>query len=141
VNAAAGGLAAFVLTVAGCGAQDQGAATGSGSSSSEPVTSLTVVVSPTGADGPSVTTTLECDPVGGSNPLSKEACDQLAAHPDAFEPIPADAACTMQAGGPEVARVYGTFQGEAVDATFNRTNGCEITRWDSLEPIFKVVVD
>ena len=37
--------------------------------------------------------------------------------------------------------MYGTFQGEAVDATFNRTNGCEITRWDSLEPMFKVVVD
>jgi hypothetical protein len=44
-------------------------------------------------------------------------------------------------GGPEEAKVYGTYDGEEVDATFNRTNGCEIARWDSLEPLFKVVVD
>ncbi len=44
-------------------------------------------------------------------------------------------------GGPEEAHVYGTFQGEEVDATFNRGNGCEIERWDSLAPLFKVVVD
>ena len=65
--------------------QDQAAATPPtrpSRASSEPATSLTVVVSPTGADGPSVTTTLECDPVGGTNPLSKESCEQLAAHPD-----------------------------------------------------------
>ena len=139
MNAAAGGFIALLLAVGGCGTQESGSS--SSESGSAPATSLTVVVYPSGLGKPSVETTLECDPVGGSNPLSKEACDQLAVHPDAFEPIPADAACTMQAGGPEVAHVYGTFQGEAVDATFNRTNGCEITRWDSLEPMFKVVVD
>ncbi len=50
-------------------------------------------------------------------------------------------ACTMIFGGPEQARVYGTFEGEEIDAEFSKANGCELARWESLEPLFKVVVD
>ncbi len=143
MNAAAAGLAALLFGIAGCGTE--AGETGTGSAPAPPgesATSLTVVVSPTGAgNGPSHTTTLQCDPVGGNNPLSEESCAQLAAHPEALEPIPEDTMCTMIYGGPEEAHVYGTFQGEPVDARFERTNGCEVARWDSLEPLFKVVVE
>ena len=43
--------------------------------------------------------------------------------------------CTQQYGGPATARVTGTWQGQHVDATFDRTNGCEIARWNTLRPV------
>jgi hypothetical protein len=152
VRAAALALAGLVLALAGCGGGDEtttGAApttpdvtvTESTPPSGPPDTSLTVVVWETGKKGPKVTTTLECDPVGGTNPLPQESCNQLLEHPNFVEPVPEDAACVQIYGGPQVARVFGTLNGEQIDATFNRTNGCEISRWDSLEPLFKVVVD
>ena len=48
-----------------------------------------------------------------------------------FAPVPSDQACTEIYGGPQTARVTGTFRGEPVDAEFDRTNGCEISRWDA----------
>lgn len=45
---------------------------------------------------------------------------------------PADLVCTEQYGGPDTARVVGTLDDQAVDATFDRTNGCGIDDWDSL---------
>jgi hypothetical protein len=142
-------LALAVLALSACGAEDAsdtGTGAGSGpppaTNSGEPATSLTVEVAQTGFQhGATQTTTLECDPVGGTNPLSAESCAALAAHPEALEPVPPDTACTMIFGGPEEARVSGTFQGEEIEASFSRTNGCEIDRWDSLAPLFKVVVD
>jgi len=41
-------------------------------------------------------------------------------------------ACTMQFGGPELAVVTGTLDGEAVDTTVDRTNGCGIAEWSGL---------
>jgi hypothetical protein len=40
--------------------------------------------------------------------------------------------CTQQYGGPQVARVTGSFHGRPVQAVFRRTDGCEIARWNSL---------
>ena len=48
-----------------------------------------------------------------------------------FEPTPGDVACTELYGGPETATVKGTLRGKAVDASFSRNNGCEISRWDA----------
>ena len=42
-----------------------------------------------------------------------------------------DIACTQIFGGPEEATIKGTIRGEPVDATFTRTDGCEIARWDA----------
>ncbi|WP_322972761.1 hypothetical protein [Arthrobacter polaris] len=44
-------------------------------------------------------------------------------------------ACTQQYGGPEIAVVTGWFNGKEVDATFKRTDGCEIARWQALAPL------
>ncbi len=35
-------------------------------------------------------------------------------------------------GGPGKATVTGTLDGAAVDATFTRANGCEISRWERM---------
>ena len=89
-----------------------------------------------GTAGEATTWTLTCDPVGGDHPTADAACDLLAtAGLTLFDPIPRDSVCTEIYGGPEVALVVGTVAGEAVDARFTRTNGCEIARWDSAEAL------
>ena len=40
--------------------------------------------------------------------------------------------CTQQYGGPQVAVVAGTFHGRNVNASFRRTDGCEIARWNAM---------
>jgi hypothetical protein len=40
--------------------------------------------------------------------------------------------CTQIYGGPETARIVGTWAGQAVDARFSRVDGCEIARWRAL---------
>jgi hypothetical protein len=42
--------------------------------------------------------------------------------------------CTEIYGGPQQARVVGTVKGQLVRATFSRTNGCEIARWQRISP-------
>ncbi|MFD9334561.1 SSI family serine proteinase inhibitor [Streptomyces sp. NPDC060028] len=100
---------------------------------------LTISVSDTGnplADGEHQ---LRCDPVGGNHPQREEACarlDEFAKEgKDPFAPAPTPQMCSMQDGGPATARVTGTWQGHKVDATFRRHNGCEIKRWNDLEPV------
>jgi hypothetical protein len=51
-----------------------------------------------------------------------------------FAPAPPDMACTQVWGGPQKARVVGTVAGKPVRATFTRSDGCEIGRWNMLSP-------
>ncbi|WP_425860044.1 hypothetical protein [Arthrobacter sp. TWP1-1] len=44
--------------------------------------------------------------------------------------------CTQQYGGPQIAVVTGWFNGQEVNAAFSRTDGCEISRWQALAPLF-----
>jgi hypothetical protein len=76
---------------------------------------------------------LTCDPPGGSHPDPAAGCAALLAHGEvALPPVRKDVACTAIYGGPETARVSGTFQGRRVLSSFSRVNGCQITRWDLL---------
>ncbi|MCB5181144.1 SSI family serine proteinase inhibitor [Streptomyces antimicrobicus] len=100
---------------------------------------LTVQVSGTGnplADGEYQ---LECDPPAGTHPKKERACarlDQLAQEgKDPFAPVPEGRMCSFQDGGPATAHVTGTWRGRQVDARFQRRNGCEIKRWNDLEPL------
>lgn len=84
---------------------------------------------------------LECGPrgrAGGNHPQAADACEavnQAVRGPkNPWEPISKDAICTQIHGGPQTARVTGTWEGREVDAEFDRTNGCEISRWDTLTP-------
>ena len=96
-------------------------------------TSLTITVTE-GPDAQPQTWTLTCDPVGGTHPDAAAACAALAAVEDPFKPVDKNMACTEIYGGPQTATVEGTYRGTAVNASFNRTNGCEISRWDAIAP-------
>ncbi|MFP8944438.1 SSI family serine proteinase inhibitor [Streptomyces fenghuangensis] len=84
------------------------------------------------------THTLDCHPAGGSHPDAIAACDAVdrasqGPH-DPWRPVPADAMCAQIHGGPATARITGVWRGQRVDASFRRTDGCEIARWDALVP-------
>lgn len=100
---------------------------------------FTVTVAGSGLRGSDGTYRLKCRPAGGTHQQPRAACDRLAELAsdgrDPFTPVANDAPCTMQYGGDATARVTGTWQGRGIDATFNRKNGCEIARWQTLEPV------
>jgi Subtilisin inhibitor-like len=77
---------------------------------------------------------LRCHPVGGNHPYAKQACAQLDSQTrwgsDLFAPVGKGDQCTMIYGGPQRAKVTGTWAGRPVNAQFNRTNGCETARWN-----------
>lgn len=138
-------LAAVVLLLAGCGADGEAdVPEAAGPDPEEPVAAATVLevtVWPTGrGNGPEHVTTLECDPPGGTHPAPEESCAILDANPDLLEAVPEDVMCTQQYGGPEQARVRGTYRGSEVDLTYSRTNGCEISRWETAGPLFQVAL-
>ena len=83
----------------------------------------------------SVTWTLRCNPARGSLARPVRACTKLATGGvGLFAPTPKNIACTEIYGGPQRARVVGTVSGRRVWATFTRTNGCEIARWQRISP-------
>lgn len=47
-------------------------------------------------------------------------------------------ACTMIFGGPEQATVVGIVNGEEVDAAFERSNGCELDRWQRMAVLLQL---
>ncbi|MEV6165410.1 SSI family serine proteinase inhibitor [Streptomyces sp. NPDC052052] len=102
-------------------------------------TRLTITVSGTGDPAADGTFGLTCGPAGGSHPATGQACDRLTELADRgvdpFAPVPKDALCTQQFGGPATARVTGTWQGRDIDAVFDRTDGCAISRWNNLRPV------
>ncbi|QJT02674.1 hypothetical protein G9272_22195 [Streptomyces asoensis] len=99
---------------------------------------LTVTVRHAGgrADG---TFEVYCHPGGGSHPDVGSACRTVDRNTrwgrDAFAPAPDGGVCTMRYGGPATAHVTGRWAGRAVDATYDRSNGCQIERWDRLVPL------
>jgi Subtilisin inhibitor-like len=104
-----------------------------------PNASLKVTVWPDGKKAASQSWTLRCDPrPRGTHPDPAAACVALARHARALKPVPPNVGCTQQWDGPEVALVRGTFRGKPVRAWFNRTNGCEIGRWDALSALLRV---
>jgi hypothetical protein len=104
-----------------------------------PPTRLTVTVWPRGEGKAGQRRwTLTCSPAGGTHPTPKRACDALARSPGAMRPVAGDAMCTQIYGGPQQARVQGTFRGRRIESEFGRSNGCELDRWDRLRALFPV---
>jgi len=87
------------------------------------------------------TYTLRCDPTGGDHPDPEAACAALDRAARAFAPVPKEQLCTQTYGGPQTAAIEGTWRGTMVSATFDRTDGCEIARWDSLAAVFGTPTD
>jgi hypothetical protein len=99
------------------------------------VTALTIVIWPSGGDVHRQWT-LRCAPIGGTLPHAAQACTRLRALRDPFAPVPPGAACSDIYGGPQTARVTGTYRGRRVSTTFNRRNGCETARWTKVAFLF-----
>lgn len=77
-------------------------------------------------------------PVAGVIPTSRKPVGRSTGAPGgegSFRPVPPDSVCTMMYGGPATAHVTGTWAGRPVDATFDRSNGCQMARWDRLVPL------
>ena len=126
--------ASAALVAAGCGDDDDdgGAATTPSASS----TDITITLD---ADGPGggkpQTETIVCEGSGGT---SHAACPVVEAiPPDAGAAVPPDTACTELYGGPDVLKVEGVLNGQNIDATFTRANGCEIERFDRFVPLLQ----
>nr|WSX50994.1 subtilase-type protease inhibitor [Streptomyces sp. NBC_00974] len=100
---------------------------------------LTVAVSATGNPRADGRYRLECNPAAGTHPQAEEACARLEAlaraGKDPFAADPGEQLCSMVYGGRATARITGTWHGHRVDSEFRRTNGCEINRWNELEPV------
>jgi hypothetical protein len=117
--------------------------TGGGGSDVHGAISLTVEVN---SDGTALRSgTLTCgDTASGTSYLAdpaaaQAACDLVRDNAEAVRRLvdgpDTDRICTMQYGGPEVAKVTGTIDGTEIDATINRTDGCAIADWTLLEPL------
>lgn len=109
----------LVLALVACGGSDvQEPGDGSAATTTAATTNLVVTVwaDPATSAAPTVTTV---DKAPGA--IAK---DFAAADPGQ--------ACTMIYGGPGKATVTGMLDGAAVDATFTRSNGCEISRWERM---------
>lgn len=110
--------------------------------SAEPVGRPTVLMISVQADtdAPWNKHTLRCRPTGGSHPHAAAACRRLNhLHGDPFQPVPLGSVCPMVYGGPQRAKVVGVVQGKPVAARFDRTDGCEMARWDALVPVLPAV--
>ncbi|MEV6670530.1 SSI family serine proteinase inhibitor [Streptomyces sp. NPDC051162] len=82
---------------------------------------------------------LYCHPDGGTHHRPKEACAQLDKQArwgkDLFAPVAKNQVCTDIYGGPQRAHISGRWAGKPVDADFNRTNGCEMERWNKFSEL------
>jgi hypothetical protein len=123
-----------VAALAGCGSDD-GASQASGPTGT--LARLTVTVDDDGAKGSQQPRELE---VECQAPTDSQACGAAAGVSAAdLRPTGEDTACTQIYGGPEEARIKGEIRGEDVDATFSRTDGCEIARWDNVKALLAEV--
>jgi hypothetical protein len=108
-------LVAVALTA--CGDDEQPASGG------QDTTQLTVEV--TGISSP-VVVDFHC---GGGDPCERSKLEKLTA---VTEPPDPTRACTEIYGGPEEAHVTGTLEGDPVDVTITRSNGCGIADYEAL---------
>jgi hypothetical protein len=91
--------------------------------------SLRVVYKRTATAAP-VVRLVTCARVPGTGAEPTPACARLDELARPFAPVPRGSACTEIYGGPQTARVTGTFKGRRIWVVFRRTNGCEIDRWN-----------
>jgi hypothetical protein len=118
-------LSMLALTIASAGALAAGRAT-----------ALRITYWEDGAKAaPDATWTLRCNPTAGTLPRASIACRRLAAvGAKLFAPVPRDVACSEIYGGPQRARVVGVVAGQRIWATFTRTDGCQVERWNRVSP-------
>jgi outer membrane lipoprotein SlyB len=124
-------LAAALL--AGCGSDEPTPAAGGTGNLAQ----LVVTVDDDGTRGSAKPRELRLD---CAKPTDSAACGAAAGVSAAdVQKTPGDMACTQLYGGPEEAAIKGTIRGNPVDATFKRTDGCEISRWERVKALLAEV--
>jgi hypothetical protein len=123
-------LVAILAAAVGCGAGQSA----TNAPEQTPETDLQVTLWEDGREqgGPPTRWTLKCDPDGGTLPARVSACDRLARMSKPFAPVPREAVCTDQYGGPQQAVVAGRHKGKRIWIALSARNGCEIGRWNKL---------
>jgi hypothetical protein len=127
-------VGALPLLVAGCGAssnQETVTPRAPATTSQSPATELTIVIK----DDAKVTTwTLSCDPPSGTHPDPDKACAAVLTSKatKALPPVAKGMMCTQIFGGSQTATISGRWDGNPVNASFSRQNGCEISRWQAM---------
>ena len=72
-----------------------------------------------------------------THPNAKAVCATIAKHgTNLFAPVPAGTACSQIYGGAETAMVTGTVNGRSIRASFSRTDGCQVARWNTAKTLF-----
>ncbi|MGK0274039.1 MAG: hypothetical protein ACI9N0_000412 [Ilumatobacter sp.] len=134
----------FALLAAACGSNDVSDSGGTDSTIPDgpfgagpyPVATLDIIVTHPEASDLSYTVTCLGDTATllGDVPISAEqACTALAdadVRTRLINGAPADQICTEIYGGPDVATIVGTHDGDAVNTTVDRSNGCGIDDWE-----------
>ncbi len=127
--------------LAACAAPADDAAGPAVVSSGLPERDLVVEIDP-GDGTPAQRYTVACgSAAAGDHPDAARACAHLLRAEDPFAPLPPDLVCTEQYGGPQTARVTGTWDAEPVDLTLSRVDGCRIAQWESLGPLLPLPVE
>ncbi|WP_242910830.1 SSI family serine proteinase inhibitor [Actinomadura terrae] len=133
---------AMILSLAACGDEqssgkpaDQPSGATSVQPSTAPADHLTIQVRAS-AEAPAKTWTLNCAPPGGDHPKAGAACAELTKAKQPFKPVPKGQMCTQIYGGPEIATVRGTWQGQKIDTKFTRKDGCQLHRWTTVGALF-----
>jgi hypothetical protein len=121
-------LALICAALAACGTEEAGSPAG--------FAQLAVRVDDDGS-GPHQARAEKLDCASSAQSSACAAVAQL--KPDELAPPRSDVACTQIYGGPETASIRGTLNGQQVNASFRRTNGCEIARWKSVAPLLDEV--
>lgn len=122
------------LLFAACGSDEPTTpATGGGS---DELANFVVTVDPDGAESEAAKELQ----VTCKAPTDSDLCGAAAGLSAAdLAPTQTEVACTQQFGGPETATIMGTLRGEPIEASFSRTDGCEIARWDKVSPLLNQV--
>ncbi len=129
------GAVLLAVALLGAACADRGSGAGTPGTATAPADELVVALDR--GDGSAIErSTLTCgnDP-GGDHPDPAAACAHLTGLDDPFASLPVDLVCTEQYGGPQTARVTGTWQGDPVELALSRTDGCRISQWDGLGPL------
>jgi hypothetical protein len=123
----------LTASLAACGSDEATPSAGG----DDQLAALTVTVDKDGAKGSAEPKTLELE---CAEPTDSPACGAAAGVSAAdIRPPSGDTACTTIYGGPEEATIKGTIRGDEIDASFNRTDGCEIARGEKVQALLDEV--
>lgn len=127
----------LALFVAACG-EDSSTLSGSGGGGGQTV-NLTLTVSD--GEGKNAKATLKCDEsTAEGTGFFESGADEACRNARDLEkllttPPPQDRVCTQIYGGPQTARITGSFGAKDVAREISRSNGCDIAEWKQAQAL------